>query len=69
MDAESIPGFAHFVADRTKVALTDHMVHFNVVSQIGLVLRGELAVRAAPLAGQLVLRNLSVYLGCTWKIT
>lgn len=69
MDAQRIPGFAHFVADWAKVSLTGHMVHFYVVSQIGLVLRGELAVRAAPLAGQLVLRNLSVYLGCTWKIT
>ena len=69
MDTESVPCFAHFVADWAKVALTRHMVHFYVVSQICLVLRGEVAIRAAPVAAQLVLRNLSVYLGCTGKIT
>ena len=63
MVAESIPGFAHFFADWAKVSLTCNMVHFNVISQICLWFRGELAVRAAPQASQLVLRHLSVYLG------
>ena len=67
VDVESILCFANFRAHWTEVALTLNVVHLNVVSQVGLVLGGELAVCAAPEATPGILRDLGIDGSC--KVT
>lgn len=67
VNTESIFSFTYFGAHWAEVSLSGHVVDFNVVSEVGLVLGGELTVCAAPVVGHRVLRYLCIDRGCNLR--
>ena len=64
MDAQGVFSFTNLGTYWTEVALSGDMMNFNVIPQIGLMLRWEVAICTGPSASHRVFEDLGIDHGC-----